>query len=441
MNAARILGLFALVGACSDGASTPELPPSTGAIGSAGGRLALDGTRLDIPAGALTTETVLSIERLGPTANLRFEGKAVSSFYRFEPRGLILARQASLSFESPPVTDVYVVWSERGDETSLAPLPTVIDGDRLIANVDHFSIGGLVAVTGGLDGGSGSDGGQADGSIVAPTDAGTDNDAASRDGGPDQDMGPRDSGSSSDAGPSIDAGAAVDSGISVDVGLAPDAGLKPDAGLLPVSIGPASLPDADACVTVTASITVANGVAASWRVLTDAEISLLTTTPSYLGASIDSQGVLSLPALGLLSGGPRATGVEVTLADGRTVSQVWSFLVGGIGSYAVGSGGRPPIFITSPLPDLSRAAANSYAETITSFAASRHPCSGVSYRTDSFCSGVSADGFMRLDAAGAVTPDLSVLPSANGSYCLGVEAVWGPQIILDARTYFFGIVP
>ncbi|MCA9551707.1 MAG: lipoprotein [Myxococcales bacterium] len=428
-----LVGLLLVTG-CSE--NTDELLPSA-TIGPEGGRVGRGLVVLDVPAGALDAPQLIAVFDVVDRSQLSFPGEAVSNFYRFEPQGLTLKTPATVSFGEVSAARPAIVWSTASDEDLLEAIESVMVDGRLVANVSHFSIGGVAN--------------QADATLDAgvtdtgPTDTG-EVDTGALDAGPDDtgalDAGPDDTGAPLDAEPE-DTGAPLDAEPE-DTGAPLDA--EPgDTGA--VTITPAVLPLADACLTVTDPLQVQGGTAASWRVLDPAELGQWLPQSPYPGATVDSAGVLTRPPTYLLSGYQWSAGVEVTLTDGRTATQVWPFFSSGMGQYVVGVGNGPAIF-TRPIPSIpaiSQANINGWVPVQVAMPLSQHPCAGVRYTEDSsLCSGLVPGGFMGLDLQGVLQitdPSLLALVSP-GTYCLGVNAEWGTMpVYLDSAVYAIDVTP
>lgn len=91
-----LLVLTTLLAACGGGGVEPEEPVLSASqlVGAAGGQLAVDGLELALPAGALTAETAVQVDRLPAEA-----GELAR--FRLGPAGLVLATAADLRIELP----------------------------------------------------------------------------------------------------------------------------------------------------------------------------------------------------------------------------------------------------------------------------------------------------------------------------------------------------
>lgn len=411
-------------------------------IGPEGGSVALNEVRLEVPAGALSAPQTLRISARSDTSGLVLPGEPLSAGYTFEPDGIRFSKPLLVSFDVSG-EDAVIAWSSEGDTSVLEALDTVRSGARLTANVRHFSTGAVVQRASGV------------------TDAGVPVDAAVQDAGvgdaalPLDAATPADAGVEMDAAPDPDTGVEPDATVEPDTGVPQDATVEPDAtvdagpadsGLVDASILPSSLPTADACQTVTTPLSVTAGSAASWRMLSDFEISQTEVDVPYAGASVDpSTGVLTFAPTGFMSGYSRSTGVEATLTSGQTVRRTWSFIAGSVASYAISEGGGPPIFSTATVPNVSQSNPGAFAPLNVAMPLSQHPCT-IRFALGGFlCSGANdASVFMSIDSQGNLyVSDPGFVPLVSpGTYCLAVNAEWGTQgLILDTGIYSVTVVP
>lgn len=178
------IGLFALLtaGACGGG-SKPAATPK--AIGPAGGSVSLsDGTKVEIPAAALSSATVITIAASNSAA-APASATVVGPPYLFGPEGTTFAAPATVTLafmatRLPPgktAADV-VIFTAPAGSSSYAALPTTVaDASHVQATTTHFSIFVPAVVTslpdGGANDGSADGGGTLDGG-GAGTDAGAD---------------------------------------------------------------------------------------------------------------------------------------------------------------------------------------------------------------------------------------------------------------------------
>ena len=118
----------------------------TRAIGPAGGVVEIpDGPRLEIPAGALTTERTFSITRLGE----QYPVGAYSEAFAFSPRDVVFERPASVSFPVPDsLLDVDIYWLVNGG-THHDRLGAEHTTGRLQANVVRLGTAYLAPRAGG----------------------------------------------------------------------------------------------------------------------------------------------------------------------------------------------------------------------------------------------------------------------------------------------------
>lgn len=154
------VGLALSLAACSDGPSTPELVSSP--IGPRGGTVALGAeVTLYVPPGALDAEQTITIRRTTESAPAGWS--SFSPIYRFEPDGLAFAVPVSvtIAFDGPAPRAV-MAWTARAG-TIWQPVPGIVNGGQLTAQIDHFSggfVGSLENDGGvGIDAGAEMDGG------------------------------------------------------------------------------------------------------------------------------------------------------------------------------------------------------------------------------------------------------------------------------------------
>jgi hypothetical protein len=125
--------------ACGGPSSSPPATIVTTTIGPSGGQVATSGATLDIPAGALTTPTAITIteERSGPPAPY----VGLSALFQFSPEGLTFAKPATVSFStSASAANGSVFWSLSSGPGYQA-LPTTWSGTSALAPITHFSSG------------------------------------------------------------------------------------------------------------------------------------------------------------------------------------------------------------------------------------------------------------------------------------------------------------
>jgi hypothetical protein len=109
-------------------------------VGEAGGVLSVGDVTLEIPPGALSSQTSVTITRTADPAPQAYE--PASALYRFDPDGLVFAKPATVGFAAmAPSVIAAIVWSTGAD--AFAPLPTTFADGRARAGVSHFSRGFL----------------------------------------------------------------------------------------------------------------------------------------------------------------------------------------------------------------------------------------------------------------------------------------------------------
>jgi hypothetical protein len=141
-RAACLAVLLAPLAAAACQSSTQTPPPGgvvTASIGPAGGQVATQGAVLNVPSGALSSPTMITIteDPSGPPAPY----VPLSPLFRFSPEGLMFAKPASVSFStssSSPKGHVY--WS-LASGPGYEALPTTWTGAIATASVEHFSSG------------------------------------------------------------------------------------------------------------------------------------------------------------------------------------------------------------------------------------------------------------------------------------------------------------
>lgn len=407
------LGLAASLMACSSDPTALDggFSPGLGTIGPEGGQVGFGALVLVVPPGALTLETQIRVSEVSDVAGLTFAGELRSPFYRLEPAGLKFDIPALVRFVTDGPQRPQIVWSESADPLRLAPLETVVEPGVVMANVTHFSVGGVVELT------------------VSPPDAGpTDVGAGVPDTG--MDAGPPDA--TPDGGPA-DASPLDASPLDASV---------PDTGVVPV-IQPTTLNAPDACLTRTTTLSVSGAVVASWSLIPPRELSITYGIDPYPNSSFDPvTGVVIFSPTGTLSGYLRGFGAIATLVGGGMVQRVWAFDAPGLGSYVYGFGG-PAVFTANVIPDVSRSTAAAYAQSIAA-PATTHPCSGVGYSIESTSSCGGAPGsFMTLNNSGALTVDpAGLVGRPDGTYCIRVHArQFGSQVYFQSMDYTFQVGP
>ncbi len=249
----RTVGVFSLLfihcdkgGHGDDGLVLGTGASVTHAVGVGGGEIELEGTTLDIPAGALAKDVDIT---LTSTTEAAPEGYAnLSPVFRFEPAGLtfLVPVSARFTLEHTSTRGTTVFWSN-SSETAVQNVGGTLDDESrtTTASITHFSLGfagvgdPLVpppdsGVTPDAEVGPGPDAtARADASVEPDTTAIPEADATIAPdavGAPDAAMGEADAGMAEAAdGAAADdaAGAAADGGASADAAEASDA--APDA--------------------------------------------------------------------------------------------------------------------------------------------------------------------------------------------------------------------
>jgi hypothetical protein len=120
-----------------------DVPPvgqrASVAVGPAGGRLALGPVALDVPAGALAADTVLTLVVDDDRSPPGF--RAFSPVFRFEPAGLVFARPVEVTLPYGGDRNLATVFWTQPGATTFAAAPTRVDGSLARATVTHFSRG------------------------------------------------------------------------------------------------------------------------------------------------------------------------------------------------------------------------------------------------------------------------------------------------------------
>ena len=128
-----------------DGGNPPPgrvLAQGSATLGTAGGTINAGDVTLVVPPGALASDVALTI-REDPTDVPPPAFDLSTRLVRFEPHGTSFAQPVTVSFPRPPSGRPRIYWS-RGYGQPYLPLLTSIEGDRVTARVNHFSLGGLV---------------------------------------------------------------------------------------------------------------------------------------------------------------------------------------------------------------------------------------------------------------------------------------------------------
>ena len=151
MRVSTVLSLILLLSACGPASHTPgdagpegldggsiEAGSSAQAlIGAGGGVLVLDTLRLDIPAGALSEDTLITITATDRPVEDPFVG--FSPIFDFEPHGLTFDLPVTVSIPFSGVAETATVYWTVGETDAFAALDTTTDGARAVAETTHFS--------------------------------------------------------------------------------------------------------------------------------------------------------------------------------------------------------------------------------------------------------------------------------------------------------------
>jgi hypothetical protein len=137
--------LLASTAGCSEETDAPvpastELPRSvTQTIGPEGGQIVLDGATVIFPAGAVDKATSITITATEEAPPAGFT--ALSRVYECGPTGLRFAQKVTMnmvfSADGSPAT---MFWSS-GEDPSFKDVGGALDGNRMAAQVGHFSKG------------------------------------------------------------------------------------------------------------------------------------------------------------------------------------------------------------------------------------------------------------------------------------------------------------
>jgi len=126
---------------------SPEQPPAgstmTARIGTAGGDITLGDLTLSIPAGAVATETPITIRiEADPGVSAPAGFRSYSPVYRFEPAGLTFAAPVRIDLPFSGNGEVATVfWTQAGSTDTYTALPTTTLDFRARAEITHFSQG------------------------------------------------------------------------------------------------------------------------------------------------------------------------------------------------------------------------------------------------------------------------------------------------------------
>jgi hypothetical protein len=109
---------------------------TTQMVGAGGGTVTSRGVALDIPAGALAGDTMITVTNGGaiPTGYV-----GLSALFQFGPDGTVFQQPVKVSFTISGGTDPAVFWSNA--QGGYDELPTTVSGTTASASVTHFSRG------------------------------------------------------------------------------------------------------------------------------------------------------------------------------------------------------------------------------------------------------------------------------------------------------------
>ena len=127
-------------GSGSQSAATP-IQEGTGTISAAsGGNVSLPGgPRIDVPSGAIPSDTTISIAKTSSDPDT--SATPLGGVYSFGPSGMAFLKPVSVTFPLPPgTTEATIFWS-RQDGTGFDDIGGVSTGSTISAMVQHFSWG------------------------------------------------------------------------------------------------------------------------------------------------------------------------------------------------------------------------------------------------------------------------------------------------------------
>lgn len=134
------IALASLLAACGgdSGGEGPANEPGTATITAAsGGSIELPGgPTLQIPPGALSSDTVISIRK----ASVAPPPGALGTAYELGPAGTTFAQPVTVTLPLAAGTDAVAVWMRSGDATSFESVPTSVADGVATAQIRHFSI-------------------------------------------------------------------------------------------------------------------------------------------------------------------------------------------------------------------------------------------------------------------------------------------------------------
>jgi hypothetical protein len=125
--------------ACGGGGGSGVDANTSKVIGAAGGTVSLSsGPSLTIPAGALSTDTTITIAKSSSNA----PDGALGSLYQFGPEGTVFTQPVTVALPVPAGTSAAsIYWTKAGSSTEYESLPAAITGTSASALVSHFSAG------------------------------------------------------------------------------------------------------------------------------------------------------------------------------------------------------------------------------------------------------------------------------------------------------------
>lgn len=170
----------------SDGGGTSDDTEVSAKIGTAGGTLEAQGVSLDVPAGALEEDVVITAKR-GGEAPSAYEG--LSPVFRFGPEGLQFKKPITISFDLSRAQDTAVVFFTKLGLSEFEDIGGDVKGSKITVEVSHFSSGfaglplGSDAAMPSLDGGGENVDGGPDGATPELDGGTSDHDSGAPDGG------------------------------------------------------------------------------------------------------------------------------------------------------------------------------------------------------------------------------------------------------------------
>jgi len=125
------------IGCGSSGSSASPGGSTSGAVGPAGGTVALSGgPSLVVPAGALASTTTITIQATGSN------GPSGGPIYQFTPDGTVFSPAATVEMAVPSgMANPRIYWTKAGSTSLYDALPTTVSGSTASAQVSHFSLG------------------------------------------------------------------------------------------------------------------------------------------------------------------------------------------------------------------------------------------------------------------------------------------------------------